>query len=203
MNRGGVPSRRHCAPRPPGSLSTHHLQTTIHKTGPATNERTGLSGLATCCLPTVGQVPGTWTAWVRTPAPRRSVHRPLSECIAPLIIRSGPARLEARTFRTLIPITGRGGPAQPLVTIVLAEGLTTQSIVSLTLATVLHITPLRETLKLCTVTREHIPFNTIQVFPVPIGGCPARGYSRGRLFHSTLSYVQLQRAVSLQLISQD
>lgn len=128
---------------------------------------------------------------------RRSVHRPLSECIAPLIIRSGPARLEARTFRTLIPITGRGGPAQAVFTVVLAEGLTPQSIVSLALATVLQITPLRETLKLCNVTREHIPFNTVQVFPLHKGGCPARGYSRGKLFDSTLSQVQLQQAVSL------
>lgn len=128
-------------------------------------------------------MPGTWVHQRTYPAAHRSVHRPLSECIAPLIIRSGPARLEARTFRTLIPITGLGGPAQSLAFIVLAEGLTLQTTVSLTLGTVLLIISHRETLKLRTLVQEYTSYNTVQVFPYHIGGCPARGYSGSKTSH--------------------
>lgn len=115
--------------------------------------------------------------------------RPLSVhcflCIAPLIIRSGPARQESQNFPNLDFYHGplEAQPNRSLVIIVLAEGLTPQTNVSLNLVTALHDTCRnRETRKLRTVARD---CNTVQAFPTE-----DRRPSRKRLYPQLISHMR-------------
>lgn len=102
-----------------------------------------------------------------------------------LLLDQGQPDRKARTFRTFDFYHGplEAQPNRSLVIIVLAEGLTPQTNVSLNLVTALHDTCRnRETRKLRTVARD---CNTVQAFPTE-----DRRPSRKRLYPQLISHMR-------------